>query len=83
MFVIYAIKSLTTNRIYIGYTQDLDKRLKYHNSGYVKSTAEDKPWEMIALERTKCRNEARWKERLLKRSKGKRIKWIQHNRIKT
>jgi putative endonuclease len=82
MFVIYAIKSLTTNRIYIGYTQDLDKRLKYHNSGYVKSTAEDKPWEMIALERIKYRNEARWKERLLKMSKGKRIKWIHHNRIK-
>ncbi len=81
MFVIYAIKSLTTNRIYIGYTQDLDTRLKYHNSGYVKSTVEDKPWEIIALERFNSRNEARWKERLLKKSKGKRIKWIEHNRI--
>jgi len=83
MFVVYAIESLATKRVYIGHTQDLDKRLQYHNSGYVKSTSKDRPWKLVALEKAKSKNEAGWIERALKRSKGKRIKWIQQNCIKT
>ena len=69
-------------RIYIGHTRDINERLKYHNSGYVKSTAKDRPWRVVALEKVENEEDARWLERSLKKSKGKRIKWININRIK-
>ena len=79
--VVYAIESESVNRIYIGYTKDIDARLKYHNSGYVKSTAKDRPWRLIALEIVKSKNKARWLERSLKKSRGKRLKWVKRNGI--
>ncbi len=82
MFFVYAIESLGIERIYIGYTKDLDERLKYHNSGYVKSTTKDRPWRIVALEKVESKNEARWLERSLKKSRGKRLKWIDENRVK-
>ena len=82
MFNVYAIESLANRRIYIGHTADIDHRLKYHNSGYVKSTAQDRPWTLVAFEKAASKNEASWLERSLKGSRGKRIKWLVKNRIK-
>ncbi len=82
MFYVYAIESLSTKKIYIGHTKDTDDRLKYHNSGYVKSTAKDRPWKLVALGNVGSKEEARWVERSLKISRGKRIKWIDKNRVK-
>jgi putative endonuclease len=82
MFNIYAIESLASKLIYIGHTADIDQRLKYHNSGYVKSTAQDRPWILVAIEKIENKNEARWLERTLKKSRGKRLKWLVKNRIK-
>jgi putative endonuclease len=83
MFTVYAIESVTVKRIYIGYTKNIVERLKYHNSGYVKSTVQDRPWKLVAIEKIEDQNKARWLERSLKKSKGKRIKWLNENHIKT
>ncbi len=45
--VLYAIQSQVTGRIYIGQTEDIDRRLKEHNSGRVRSTSGDKPWALL------------------------------------
>ena len=81
MFTVYAIQSLSTRRICIGQTKDLNRRLQYHNLGYVKSTSRNRPWELMAFVRVKTSSEARWTERELKKSRGKRIKWIEQNRL--
>ena len=81
MIVVYGIFSKNKNRIYIGHTNTLDKRLKYHNSGYVKSTKSGRPWKIVAIEEFDNRSEARWKERQLKESKGVRDRWLQCNRV--
>lgn len=81
MFYVYAIESEIGKRIYIGHTDNIDKRLKYHNLGNVKSTAKDVPWRIVALEKAENRNQTRWIERSLKKSLGKRLKWIIKNRI--
>ena len=81
MFIVYAIESLGNQRIYIGYTKDIDERLKYHNSGYVKSTYQDRPWKLVAFEIVENKNEARWLERSLKKSRGRRKNWLIRNRI--
>jgi len=81
MYLVYAIKSLSKERIYIGHTKDFNKRLNYHNAGYVKSTSDDRPWVLLALEEFGTRGKARWFERELKRSSGKRKKWIEKRKF--
>jgi len=81
MFNVYAIESLAIMRIYIGHTNNIDVRLKYHNMGYVKSTAKDRPWRLVALEKVGSKDDTRWLERSLKKSRGKRLKWLYKNRI--
>jgi len=81
VFFVYAIKSLPTKQVYIGQTEDIEKRLKYHNSGYVKATGNRKPWILLAIEGFEKRDKARWTERELKRSRGKRLKWIERNKF--
>ncbi len=79
-FIVYAIRSDTTNRVYVGQTDDIERRLKEHNSGRVKSTKHETPWKMLAIEFLQDRSEARWCESCLKRSRGKRLKWIDKNK---
>jgi predicted GIY-YIG superfamily endonuclease len=82
MFFVYAIKSDMRNRIYIGHAKDIERRLRYHNFGYVRSTAKHRPWVLVAKQGFGNRNEARWLERQLKRSIGRRDKWLAEYRSK-
>jgi putative endonuclease len=74
--VVYAIQSLVSGRIYIGQTEDIERRLKEHNSGKVGSTSDGKPWTLLKTELFASRSEARWAERQLKMSRGRREKWL-------
>ena len=48
MHVVYIIQSIKYKKeIYKGYTTNLKNRLKKHNSGSVKHTAQYKPWKLI------------------------------------
>jgi len=81
MFYVYGLRSSGNGRIYIGQTKDVSKRIERHNMGYVRSTRNDRPWELISLEEVRSADEARWIENGLKSSKGKRMKWLELNRI--
>ena len=81
MYWVYAIRSSKSNRLYIGQTNHVTRRIEEHNKGLVKSTQNDKPWQLIAVETFQARNEARWTERILKKSKGKRDKWLRAHKI--
>jgi len=70
-YVIYAIKSSFDNRIYVGFTSNLEKRIKEHNQGKTKSTKGFRPWVLIYKETTKTRLEARKREKFLKSGCGK------------
>ena len=50
----YAIKSGADDRIYVGMSMNIEKRLKEHNSGMTKSTKLYGPWKIIFTE--KCEN---------------------------
>ena len=75
MFWVYGLKSQAGERIYIGQTNDLEKRIKYHNEGKVISTKVDRPWTLFACEKFDTGNGSRWRERQLKKSRGTRMKW--------
>ena len=81
MRYVYALQSVLKKRIYIGQTKDLNRRLRYHNNGLVKSTFKDKPWKLIAFQKVESVSEARWIERALKNSRGKRMKWIEEKSL--
>jgi len=81
MFEVYAIRSFLSGRVYIGQTRDVTIRLQRHNSGFVKSTSGECPWQLIAVERVRSRDEARWIERNLKSSLGKRNTWLRDNAL--
>ena len=78
---VYAIQNEASKRIYIGYTGDLEDRIKRHNSGQVYSTNSDHPWKLISCQAFESRSQAMWKESELKKSKGKRLKWIKENKL--
>jgi predicted GIY-YIG superfamily endonuclease len=72
---VYAIRA-SNGRIYIGQSQNAELRLNSHNNGGVSSTKEDCPWVLVKTEFFETREKARFFEWQLKRSKGKRDKWL-------
>ncbi len=47
---VYAIESEVSNRIYVGQTDDLERRLKEHNERRVRSAKYEAPWRNLAVE---------------------------------
>jgi predicted GIY-YIG superfamily endonuclease len=74
-FYVYAIQS-ASGRIYVGQTGDVNKRLSLHNAGAVHSTKADSPWVLFKIQGFDAREQARYFEWELKRSRGKRQKWL-------
>jgi len=71
MYVVYAIKSLNRNYLYVGLTDNLERRLNQHNNGYNRTTKAYKPFELIYSEELETRPEARVREKFLKSGCGK------------
>ena len=80
-FCVYAIQSKVSNRIYVGQTGNLSRRLNEHNDGRVKSTKNEGPRKILAVEFFHERSADRWCESCLKRSRGKRFEWLGKNRF--
>ena len=70
MFVVYVLKSVKDGRHYIGYTNDLERRLSDHNRGKSRSVRNRGPFEIIYKE--VCSDEilAKERERQIKSYKG-------------
>jgi putative endonuclease len=65
-FITYAIQSITRNYIYVGMTNDVERRLKEHNSGKNRSTKAYRPFELFYTKSFETRMEARLHEKMLK-----------------
>jgi putative endonuclease len=76
MYKVYALYSSGFNKIYIGQTDDLDRRLFEHNNGLLSIyTKHYKPWEVIYTEEYLTRGEALKREKQLKSQKGRDFIW--------
>ena len=73
MFFVYILKSQVANKSYVGHTDDLDRRIKEHNSGKHFYTKRYLPWEIIYNENFENANEARKREKYLKTTNGRRF----------
>lgn len=66
MYYVYLLRSKKDEKLYIGYTSELKKRLRQHNDGEVISTKNRRPFELIYIEGYKSSKDARKRERNLK-----------------
>ncbi|MBN1596709.1 MAG: GIY-YIG nuclease family protein [Bacteroidales bacterium] len=71
MFYVYAIISKVNNRIYVGMTSNIDKRLHEHNTGRTRSTKHYRPWVLFFTEPCESRSDARTREKYWKSGTGK------------
>jgi len=71
MFYVYVLLSLKDKKFYIGYTGDLKRRLKEHNSGKNISTKPRLPLKMIYYESHLSKVDAERREQYFKTTKGK------------
>ena len=72
MFTVYVLHSQRFDKIYIGFTSDIEKRLFAHNhpsnKGWTKSF---QPWEIIYSEEFETKEEAMDREKQLKSYRGR------------
>ena len=82
MYIIYVIKSEVDNRLYVGFTENIERRIKEHNSGKTRSTKGYIPWVIVYKEEINERSLARQREKYLKSGCGKeflkKILYLQH-----
>ncbi len=72
MYVVYAIYSDKFDKIYIGFTSDLEQRLLSHNVlGKKGWTIKFRPWRLIHKEYFDCKQQAMIRETQLKSAKGR------------
>ena len=73
---VYVLRSIDDGPIktYVGWTNDLDKRLSRHNEGLGARSTRGRTWELIYVERYLTRGDAMSREWHLKRDRGLRAR---------
>ncbi|MCX6794860.1 MAG: GIY-YIG nuclease family protein [Candidatus Falkowbacteria bacterium] len=85
MYYVYALYNERNNKIYIGQTCDLEKRLILHNSKIIKKSYTFRfngSWDIVYKEEVKDRTSALTREKQLKSYQGRIfIKNLIHSRV--
>jgi putative endonuclease len=75
VYYVYILQSLKTDKLYIGHTNNRDRRVKDHNTGQGgKYTRQNGPWILVHCEHYPDRVSAVKRERFLKSARGSREK---------
>lgn len=76
MYIVYVLYSVRFNKIYIGYTSDLESRFKSHNELGTKGwTIKFRPWIILHTENFESKPSAMERERQLKSAAGRVFIW--------
>lgn len=70
MYYVYILKSKKDSKLYLGFTNDLKRRLKEHNDGLSQATKLRKPFELVYYESFKSKTDAMRREKGLKQFKS-------------
>ena len=73
MFYVYVIKSLSRKYIYVGLTNNLERRLAQNKKGQEITTRPYRPFDLLFMESYDTRIEARQREKYLKSGAGKEL----------
>ncbi len=74
MYFVYAIKSLIKQYVYVGLTNNPQRRISQHRQGKEQTTKPYRPFEIKLIETYNNRAEARKREKYLKSGVGK--EWL-------
>ncbi|MCK4406501.1 MAG: GIY-YIG nuclease family protein [Bacteroidales bacterium] len=69
-YFVYIIQSLVDDSFYIGYTSNIELRLKKHNNGHSRYTSKKLPWKLVYTESFDNKSDAIKRERFLKKQKN-------------
>jgi putative endonuclease len=72
MYYVYFLR-LKNYQIYIGFSDNLGRRISEHRRGKVKSTKHLHPFQLIGYEAYLLKSDAKRRERFLKTTEGKRL----------
>jgi len=76
MFSVYVLYSPKYQKVYIGYTSDLENRLRSHNELASKGwTVRFRPWQLLFAEHYEDKKRAMDREKNLKGAKGRDEIW--------
>ena len=73
MYYVYILKSVSGDSYYVGYTENLKRRLFEHKSGSNASTKKYKDLELVYFEEYKLADIALKREKFLKSGNGRRV----------
>jgi len=74
MHYVYVLSSLKRKYIYVGLTNDVERRVAQHQKGRERTTAPYRPFQLLLVEKYSTRPDARKREKYLKSGTGK--EWI-------
>ncbi|MCD6442111.1 GIY-YIG nuclease family protein [bacterium] len=72
MYYTYILISKKDGKLYIGYTDDLKKRINKHNKGFVSATKYRRPLELMYYEAYQEEKDSKRREKYLKGGKGRK-----------
>ena len=72
-YYVYVLQSILDSNRYIGFTTDLVKRVREHNSGLSFATAPRRPLKLVYYETCRVESDARRREKYLKSTGGRRF----------
>jgi putative endonuclease len=71
MFYVYILRSRKDKRKYIGFTNNLTRRIQQHNNGRCTAAMNRGPFELMYSEEFNTRQEAAGREKFFKTGKGR------------
>jgi putative endonuclease len=82
MYYVYLLYSEKLDKIYIGRTEDVKRRLKEHNSGNCNFTNKGIPWKIVYYSAFAHKTDSIREERFLKTGKGReRVHYLLENTL--
>tara|TARA_B100000700_G_C14999357_1_gene835529 strand:+ start:909 stop:1157 length:249 start_codon:yes stop_codon:yes gene_type:complete len=76
-YYVYMLKSKTVKPVtYVGYTKDLKKRIKQHNTGKGAKFTKGRKWSLIYKEKIRSKSKAISREYYIKKNRSLRKKII-------
>ena len=73
MYIVYILYSHSLDKYYVGYTNDLTRRISEHNRKKGKFTDQGIPWELVHREDYELKTEAMDRERFIKTQKSRKF----------
>ena len=73
MYYTYVLKSLKDGHLYVGFSEDLKRRICEHREGKVESTKGRRPWQLVYYESCLSKEKALAREKYFKTGFGRRF----------